>query len=477
MSRGIAAWGAYLPRRRLVRAAAAEALAWRAPSGARARGERAYANWDEDSITLAVEAARDALGSRDRGAIDGVTLASTTLPFADRSNAGLVADALSLRDAVRTVDATGSQRAGTGALIDALASAPGRSTLVLAADRRATRAGSAEELAYGDGAAALLVADDGLAAEYLGSHSATAELVDHFRASDAAADYVLEERWVRTVGHLGLVPPAVATLLARLGLVAGDVRHFACPLPPASLRTVAKTIGCAEAAVVEPLDERCGHAGAAQPLLLLGAALERAAAGDLIVVVGFGQGVDVLALRATGAGARPARGVAGALAAGIADRAYVRFLAQSGALEMDWGLRAERDNRTAQSAYFRRHRDVTGFVGGRCRQCGTVQYPRAGSCVNPDCRALGAQDEVPLAGLAGTVKTFTEDWLAFTPSPPLAYGNVALAGGGNVFIEFCDVEPGELAVGAAVRFVFRIKDLDRLRDTRRYFWKATPVRH
>jgi uncharacterized OB-fold protein len=144
---------------------------------------------------------------------------------------------------------------------------------------------------------------------------------------------------------------------------------------------------------------------------------------------------------------------------------------------MDWGLRAERDNRTAQSAYFRRHRDVTGFVGGRCRHCGTVQFPRAGACVNPDCRALDAQDEAPLAGLGGAVKTFTEDWLAFTPSPPLAYGNVVLDGGGNVFIEFCDVEPGELAVGAAVRFVFRIKDLDRLRGTRRYFWKATPVRH
>src|SRR3546814_5213015 len=46
--------------------------------------------WDEDSITMAVEAARDALEGMDRSAIERVLIASTTLPFADRQNAGVV---------------------------------------------------------------------------------------------------------------------------------------------------------------------------------------------------------------------------------------------------------------------------------------------------------------------------------------------------------------------------------------------------
>lgn len=42
-------------------------------------------------------------------------------------------------------------------------------------------------------------------------------------------------------------------------------------------------------------------------------------------------------------------------------------------------------------------------------------------------------------------------------------------------MEFTDLDPGELRVGDAVRFVFRIKDFDRMRAYRRYFWKAKKV--
>ena len=42
-------------------------------------------------------------------------------------------------------------------------------------------------------------------------------------------------------------------------------------------------------------------------------------------------------------------------------------------------------------------------------------------------------------------------------------------------IEFADFDPGEAQVDAAVRFVFRLKDIDRLRGFRRYFWKAAPL--
>ena len=82
-----------------------------------------------------------------------------------------------------------------------------------------------------------------------------------------------------------------------------------------------------------------------------------------------------------------------------------------------------------------------------------------------------------MSGLTGKVKTYTEDWLAVTRSPPHVYGNVALDGGGNVFAEFADTPAGALAVGTPVRFVFRIKDADAVRGFRRYFWKATPVRN
>jgi len=88
---GILAYGAYIPKRRLQRAAIHAANKWFAPGlGGLAKGERAAANWDEDAVTMAVEAARDCLTGLDRAEVQGLTLASTTLPFADRLNAGIV---------------------------------------------------------------------------------------------------------------------------------------------------------------------------------------------------------------------------------------------------------------------------------------------------------------------------------------------------------------------------------------------------
>ena len=155
---GVLSFGAYLPRSRLQRAVVAAANAWFAP-GLRglAKGERATCNWDEDSITMGVEAARDCLGDGDRAALQRLVLASSSLTFDDRLNAGVVANALMLPSALRALDATGSQRAGSSALIEALEGAGTHGpTLVVAADARQAKAASTQELSYGDGAAALL---------------------------------------------------------------------------------------------------------------------------------------------------------------------------------------------------------------------------------------------------------------------------------------------------------------------------------
>jgi len=193
---GILAYGAYIPRRRLQRSAIYQANAWFAP-GLRglAKGEKAIANWDEDAVTMAVEAARDALADRDRAVIEGVTLSSTTHPFADRSNAGIVKEALVLADAVGALDSTGSQRAATSALIQALDGTQTR--LCVAAERRSARAASEAEMVQGDAGAALLVGAGDVVARFLGAHSVTIDFVDHFRMTGESYDYAWERRWVR----------------------------------------------------------------------------------------------------------------------------------------------------------------------------------------------------------------------------------------------------------------------------------------
>ena len=151
----------------------------------------------------------------------------------------------------------------------------------------------------------------------------------------------------------------------------------------------------------------------------------------------------------------------------------MRYLSFAGLVEMDWGMRAERDNRTAQSTFYRKRRDITAFVGGRCRACGTAQFPRSPVCV--DCGAIDSQEDHRFADSIGTIRTFTEDYLGYSPSPPLQYGQIAFEQGGSLMMEFTDFPPGSLAVGMDVRMVFRIKDIDDRRGFRRYFWKPAPV--
>ena len=92
---GITSFGAYIPRRRLLRSAVAGAHAWAFPSlKGLGKGERSMCGWDEDVITMAVEAGRDCLRGGSASAITGLSLASTTAPYADINNAVLVGSAL-----------------------------------------------------------------------------------------------------------------------------------------------------------------------------------------------------------------------------------------------------------------------------------------------------------------------------------------------------------------------------------------------
>jgi 3-hydroxy-3-methylglutaryl CoA synthase len=471
--RGILGYAGYIPRRRLPRQTIAAAMSWANPGlKAQVRGELALRAWDEDALTMAVEAARnctlDALPPP-----ASLWLASTTLPWADRDSAAVVVEALGLDPGIVTLDVTSSQRAGTAALASALRGQDG-CALVVASDCRDARPGHALEMQIGHGAAAIVVGTGAtLAARWLGHRALSRDLVDHYRMRAERFDYTVEERWVRDEGYARIVPDAVRPLLAQAGVAAGDVRHAIFPCAASIGQALCKSLGIEGTALVDDLAGPCGHTGAPHPLLLLARTLEAAQPGEIVLVVGFGQGADALLFQATGhvRERAPVHSVQAQLARRREETSYVRYLAQQGLVPVDWGNRAEFDNRTALTAFYRRRDSVTGFSGGRCTACGTVQFPRARMCVNPACRRTDTQVPQPLAGVRGRIKSFTEDWLAATVNPPLQYGNVELDGGGNVFMEFTDCEPGTLAVGRAVEMCFRVKDVDRRRGFVRYFWK------
>ena len=78
---GICSYGGYVPRYRLNRGLVYKAMGWmNAGNIAHAKGEKAVANFDEDSITMAVAAGIDSLKGMERSKVGGVYCSSTTMP-------------------------------------------------------------------------------------------------------------------------------------------------------------------------------------------------------------------------------------------------------------------------------------------------------------------------------------------------------------------------------------------------------------
>ena len=483
---GITAYGAYIPRRRLQRKAIAAANAWFAPNlVGGARGERAMANWDEDSLTMAFEAGRDCLPAtdpvKDRAHVDAVYFASTTLPFADRQNAGIVAGALSLAEDISVLDLASSLRAGTSALIaalDAVRAGRAKSPLLIASDKRKARAASAQELAYGDAAAAFTLGADNTIAEFLGSHSLTLDFVDHFRGEGEEFDYGWEERWIRDEGYSKIVPAVVRALLEKLKVAPGDIAHFILPSPFAKLdQTLAQQCGIDAAKVRDNLAASVGDAGAAHALLMLAHALQQAKPGDKILVVQFAQGADALLFEVTPRIVNlPKRnGVMGSLERRKEETNYLKYLGFNGLIELEKGMWAEIDKRTALTVIYRKSDMLLSLSGGKCRVCGTAQFTRSRICVNPNCKAVDSQDDYAFSEQQGTVLSCSADFLTYSMDPPSHYGMITFAEGGRLMADITDVEQGEIDTGSKVRMAFRIKDFDPKRGFVRYFWKAVPA--
>ncbi len=470
---GIHAWGSYLPRLRLKRSTVAAQLAWfnRSIKGL-ATGTRTVGNWDEDAVTMAVAAAQSALNMVSEAKPGRLVFASTTAPFLDRSHSGLMAEVLDLPAAIQTQDVSGSQRAATSAVLAALASE--QHTLVTAADRRAALPGGVAEMRYGDAGAAVLIGPGPGCAECLATWSAALDFVDHYRSQDLGRDYELEDRWVRDAGILATVPDAVQAACAEAGLEVSTIDHLVLPLPARHGRKVASALGLPAESLADTLHGEVGETGTGHSLVMLAALLERCASNQVIALVGFGQGCDVALFRTTAAlESIKDSPFADALANGRELTDYLKLPYFSGQLSLDEGIRAEADKRTAMSTYFRRHRDLNGMIGSVCTACDTPHFPRARVCVA--CQAVDQMADYRFAHRRASVKSFTEDWLAATPSPPFCYGNVAFEGGGNAFLEITDVEAGELSIGSPLKMAFRVKDYDRARGFRRYFWKPVPA--
>jgi 3-hydroxy-3-methylglutaryl CoA synthase len=458
-ARGILSYGAYLPYRRLDRSAI-QAVAGTGGG----TGTRTVASYDEDTTTLGVAAARQALAAAPTGVRPASLWFATVSPaYADKTNATAIHAALRLDPAAPAFDVNGAVRSAVGALRAGLAA--GGPALVVAADLRTGLPGSADEARGGDGAAALLVgsdADGPVAAEIVGSGSATEEFLDRWRAPGEVRSRQWEERFGEQ-HYVALGSRAWDDALKDAGLVADQVdRVVLASAHDRAATALAKKLGVTRK-VINGLDRSVGFTGAAHPALALADALDWADAGEVVALIVLADGADVLVVRATDAVAagRGARTVADQVAAGGPLR-YGTYLAWRGFLPVEPPRRPEPARPSASAAS--RSRDWKfGFVAGK-DDAGAVHLPPA----------PGDTGSRPMADALGTIVTFTVDRLAYSPSPPVVFAVVDFDGGGRLPVELTDVDADAVAIGDRVEMTFRrLFTADGIHN---YFWKARPVR-
>lgn len=458
--------GGYLPLLRLDRAAAAKALRF-SGLGGRAAGQRAVAGWDEDAVTLALEATRAVQG----GAPDRLVFASTSAPFTERSHATLLVEALGWPASVRTIDVANSRRCAVGALLDALL---GPGTAVIAAgEERPARAGSAQHLSYGDGGAAVAVGDTGVA-RLIGHASLSHDLVDLYASRAVPTPYAFEDRFVRETAGGEVIAPTILAACANAGIDPQAIAHAAVHEPLSGMwKDIARRAGVTAPNHAADVAARAGDLGAAHPLYALALALDAATPGDHVLLAGFGSGCDALVFEVTGTppGAAAARAM---LANGLATQDYVRFLSLTNTLDLDWGVRAETEQKAQGSVLQRHGRDTIGFVGGR-DAAGNVQFPKSCIPVRPGATGPEPMTDVRLADEPASLVSVTADRLNFTPDPPFWFGLVQFDNGARVLMELTDADAEGFAVGDTLTMRLRIKSLDRKRGFRTYFWKAAPL--
>jgi 3-hydroxy-3-methylglutaryl CoA synthase/uncharacterized OB-fold protein len=465
---GIVAYGAYLPYFRLERKVIGESLGASAGSGT-----RSVASYDEDTTSMAVEAARAALRAAPTLRPGALYFATAAPGYLDKTNASAIHAALALDATAPAFDMLGSVRSGAGALSAAIDAS--RPTLVALADIRTGLPGGGDERDGGDGAVAFLLADSrdrSVLAEPVARASATAEFLERWRLPGDAVSRQWEERF----GEHAYVPlgeAAVTDALKQAGLSAASVKSWIVTGPHSrASRRVASAVGAAKGTVADDLAASIGNTGTAHAGLMLADALDRAKPDELIAVVSLADGCDVTIWRATAAIAarRPAPSVAAQLAAG-GRVTYATFLTWRGFLPREPPRRPDPE-RPAAPPSFRAESWKFGFTGSRCQACGARQVPPQRVCVK--CHAVDRMTPERLADVPATIATFTVDRLAYSLSPPVVAAVIDFEGGGRFQCELTDVDPASVKIGDRVEMTFR--RLFTAGGVHNYFWKARPLR-
>lgn len=301
---GICGYGAYIPMYRLP--AAEVAALWGGSDEGLPVKEKAVPGMDEDTITMSIEAARNALkrsGIRPER-LRAVWVGSESHPYAVKPSGTIVAEAIGAPPQILAADLQFACKAGTEAMVAAIGlvgSGMADYALAIGADTAQARPGDALEYTAAAGAAAFVIgpAQDALA-EIISAYSYVSDTPDFWRR---AYQHYPEhgQRFTGEPAYFKHVLAAARTMMTESSTQPGDFDHVVFHQPNTKFpKRAAKQLGFNEDQIrLGLLSPMIGNTYAAASPIGLTAILDAAKPGERILLVSFGSGAgaDALDLR------------------------------------------------------------------------------------------------------------------------------------------------------------------------------------
>lgn len=297
---GIVSYGSYIPRNRIRIAEIAAAWGKNAQAMEKSLGiiEKTVAGNDEDTITLAVNAANTAVaaGKIDPVKIGAVYTGSESHPYAVKSSSAIIAEALGIGNNYTAADLEFACKAGTAGMqmvCGLVASGMIEYGLAIGADTAQSRPGDALEYAAAAAASAFIIGSKAskLIAEIVHTTSFTSDTPDFWRREHE--QYPSHAgRFTGEPAYFKHVASAIRQLLAESKMDIAEFDHIVLHMPNARFpKTLARELGISDkqlsAGFTVPL---LGNSYSACSMTALGAVLDAAKVGEKILMCSYGSG-------------------------------------------------------------------------------------------------------------------------------------------------------------------------------------------
>ena len=306
---GIVGYGSYVPRYRLPSTEVSQV--WAGGEGGVPVTEKSVPGPDEDVVTMAIEAARNALARArhvDPAHIRAVWVGSESHPYAVKPTSTIVAEAIGATPHTQAGDWEFACKAGTEALqaaVGFVGSGMARYALVIGMDTAQARPGDALEYTAGAGGAAYLVGpSDEAIAIFEGSFSYVTDTPDFWRR--AYQHYPSHGgRFTGQPAYFKHTCAAVQGLLEAMDAEPSDFAHAVFHQPNVKFpQTAARQLGFTPAQIATGLlCKEIGNTYAGSSLIGLAAILDVASPGERVLLASYGSGAgsDAISFRVTDA--------------------------------------------------------------------------------------------------------------------------------------------------------------------------------